>query len=308
MLNILGEAGGEEGQRAAHALMGRAYATPGAAVHWYGKAEVAPQRKMGHVTIVARDNAQARARLRAIDPGAADSVDAASARVAELLMAGGGGGGGAAPRVSIIMGSDSDLPTMRAAAEVLEEFGVPCEVTVVSAHRRAGGLGGGSASRAAGLCTPAAAPAVPRCAHRFARLRAAPSPCVHRTPERMFDYARSAHARGVRVIIAGAGGAAHLPGMVAAMTPLPVVGVPVRPAGAHLDGVDALLSIVQMPRGVPVATVAIGNAANAGLLAARILATSDPQLLQRMLAYQQGMTETVLGKAERLEERGWRDY
>ncbi len=124
----------------------------------------------------------------------------------------------------------------------------------------------------------------------------------------MFEYARSAHKRGIRAIIAGAGGAAHLPGMVAAMTPLPVIGVPVKPAGAHLDGVDALLSIVQMPRGVPVATVAIGNAANAGLLAVRILASSDPALLDRMLAYQQGMTQTVLGKAERLEAKGWRDY
>jgi phosphoribosylaminoimidazole carboxylase len=124
----------------------------------------------------------------------------------------------------------------------------------------------------------------------------------------MFEYARSAHQRGIRAIIAGAGGAAHLPGMVAAMTPLPVIGVPVKPAGAHLDGVDALLSIVQMPRGVPVATVAIGNAANAGLLAVRILATADPALQQRMLDYQQGMTQTVLGKAARLEEKGWREY
>jgi phosphoribosylaminoimidazole carboxylase len=124
----------------------------------------------------------------------------------------------------------------------------------------------------------------------------------------MVEYARSAHRRGIRAIIAGAGGAAHLPGMVAAMTPLPVIGVPVKPAGAHLDGLDALLSIVQMPRGVPVATVAIGNAANAGLLAVRILAAADPQLLARMEEYQAGMTDTVLGKAARLEEVGWRDY
>ncbi|KAL4429623.1 hypothetical protein ABPG77_008672 [Micractinium sp. CCAP 211/92] len=263
MLNILGEAGGEEGERRAHELMGRAYAVPGASVHWYGKAGVAAQRKIGHITIVGRDNEECRQRLRAIDPAAADAIEAATSKVASELSQAGDSSGSGGPAVGIIMGSDSDLPTMKAAAEVLEEFGVPCEVTVVSAHR---------------------------------------------TPERMFEYARSAHKRGIRAIIAGAGGAAHLPGMVAAMTPLPVIGVPVKPAGAHLDGVDALLSIVQMPRGVPVATVAIGNAANAGLLAVRILASSDPALLDRMLAYQQGMTETVLGKAERLEAKGWRDY
>lgn len=105
-----------------------------------------------------------------------------------------------------------------------------------------------------------------------------------------------------------AGGAAHLPGMVAAMTPLPVIGVPVKPAGAHLDGLDALLSIVQMPKGVPVATVAIGNAANAGLLAARILAAHDRTLLQKMLDYQQGMKDMVLGKADKLETVGWKQY
>jgi phosphoribosylaminoimidazole carboxylase len=152
---------------------------------------------------------------------------------------------------------------MSAAAEVLEQFGVPLEISVVSAHR---------------------------------------------TPERMVEYARSAHRRGLKAIVAGAGGAAHLPGMVAAMTPLPVIGVPVRPAGAHLDGLDALLSIVQMPRGVPVATVAIGNAANAGLLAARILAASDPALQARMVEYQDGMREVVMKKAAALEEKGWRDY
>lgn len=129
------------------------------------------------------------------------------------------------------MGSDSDLPTMQPAAEALEEFGIPYELEVVSAHR---------------------------------------------TPKRMFEYAQSARARGLRLIIAGAGGAAHLPGMVASLTPLPVIGVPVE---SHaLKGMDSLLSIVQMPKGVPVATVAIGNGRNAGLLAVRILATTDPAL------------------------------
>ena len=143
MLNILGEAGGEEGERAAHELMGRAYATPGASVHWYGKAGVAAQRKIGHITIVGADSAQCRQRLRAIDPAAADAMEASTARVASELQLGGGAGAGAGgPRVGIIMGSDSDLATMKAAAEVLEEFGVPCEVTVVSAHRWVRGTNG----------------------------------------------------------------------------------------------------------------------------------------------------------------------
>ncbi len=141
--------------------------------------------------------------------------------------------------VGIIMGSDSDLPVMRGAAEMLERFGVAYEMRIVSAHR---------------------------------------------TPDDMAEYGRTAHERWLRVIIAGAGGAAHLPGMIAAQTPLPVIGVPVPTE--WLRGLDSLLSIVQMPSGVPVATVAIGNARNAGLLAARILAASDPALREQMLAYQ----------------------
>ena len=141
--------------------------------------------------------------------------------------------------VGIVMGSDSDLPTMRGAAEMLDRFRVDYELRIVSAHR---------------------------------------------TPDDMAEYGRTAHGRGLRVIIAGAGGAAHLPGMLAAHTPLPVIGVPVP--SEFLRGLDSLLSIVQMPQGVPVATVAIGNARNAGLLAVRILAASDPALLRRMLDYQ----------------------
>jgi 5-(carboxyamino)imidazole ribonucleotide mutase len=148
--------------------------------------------------------------------------------------------------VGVIMGSDSDWPTMRAAAEALDEFGVPYEVGVVSAHR---------------------------------------------TPEKMISYARAAADRGLKVIIAGAGGAAHLPGMVAAATPLPVIGVPVPLK--HLDGMDSLLSIVQMPAGVPVATVSIGGARNAGLLAVRILAASDERLRERMTAFQAGLEALV---------------
>jgi 5-(carboxyamino)imidazole ribonucleotide mutase len=157
--------------------------------------------------------------------------------------------------VGVIMGSDSDLPTMQGAVDVLVEFGVPYEVRVVSAHR---------------------------------------------TPDVMFEYARSAASRGLRVIIAGAGGAAHLPGMTASMTPLPVIGVPVPLAA--LDGLDSLLSIVQMPAGVPVATVAIGNARNAGLLAVRILGTSDDKLRAAMESYQADLAQAVRDKDTRLRE------
>ncbi|MER5333056.1 5-(carboxyamino)imidazole ribonucleotide mutase [Micromonospora sp. NPDC002717] len=147
------------------------------------------------------------------------------------------------------MGSDSDWPTMKAAAEVLDEFEVSYEVGVVSAHR---------------------------------------------TPTKMIEYGRAAVDRGLKVIIAGAGGAAHLPGMVASVTPLPVIGVPVPLK--HLDGMDSLLSIVQMPAGIPVATVSIGNARNAGLLAVRILAAGDPALLDRMAAYQADLEQLVAEK------------
>lgn len=159
-----------------------------------------------------------------------------------------------APVVGIIMGSDSDLKVMGDAARVLEDFGVPFELTIVSAHR---------------------------------------------TPQRMVDYARSAAERGLAVIVAGAGGAAHLPGMVAALTPLPVIGVPV--AATLLNGNDALLSIVQMPAGVPVATVAINNATNAALLAVQILGTRDPLLRAAMSRYKQGLEQKVLDAAARSE-------
>lgn len=148
--------------------------------------------------------------------------------------------------VGIIMGSDSDWPTMKAAAEALDEFGVGYEVRVVSAHR---------------------------------------------TPHFMLEYAGAAQERGLRVIIAGAGGAAHLPGMVASATPLPVIGVPVPLK--YLDGMDSLMSIVQMPAGVPVATVSIAGARNAGLLAVRILGTADPALLAKMVRFQESLAELV---------------
>ncbi|MCB9031455.1 MAG: 5-(carboxyamino)imidazole ribonucleotide mutase [Chitinophagales bacterium] len=128
---------------------------------------------------------------------------------------------------------------------------------------------------------------------------------AHRTPQRMVDFATHAHERGIRVIIAGAGGAAHLPGMVASITPLPVIGVPVRSSNS-IDGWDSILSILQMPNGVPVATVALNAAKNAGILAAQILASSDADLQQKVLAYKQDMKETVEKKAKKLEEKGWK--
>ena len=165
------------------------------------------------------------------------------------------------PLVGIIMGSDSDLPTMQAAIATCEEFGVAHEVAIVSAHR---------------------------------------------TPERMVEYAQTAHQRGLKVIIAGAGGAAHLPGMVAALTPLPVIGVPV--ASRHLQGIDSLYSIVQMPAGIPVATVAIGNAKNAGLLAVQILASHQPALLEKVQQYRQSLKDMVLEKQTKLEAIGYQQY
>jgi 5-(carboxyamino)imidazole ribonucleotide mutase len=160
---------------------------------------------------------------------------------------------GAGPLVGVIMGSDSDLPVLQGAVDVLGEFGVACEVRVVSAHR---------------------------------------------TPDVMVEYARGAADRGLRVIIAGAGGAAHLPGMTASLTSLPVIGVPVPLA--HLDGIDSLLSIVQMPAGIPVATVGIGNARNAGLLAVRILATGDDALRAALDRHRDDLAALVREKDDRL--------
>lgn len=158
--------------------------------------------------------------------------------------------------VGIVMGSDSDWPVMEAAATALEEFDVPFEVDVVSAHRM---------------------------------------------PREMLAYGEQAAGRGLKVVIAGAGGAAHLPGMLASVTPLPVIGVPVPLE--HLDGMDSLLSIVQMPGGVPVATVSVAGARNAGLLAVRILATSDPDLQQRMVAFQADLGEKARAKGEALRRK-----
>ncbi len=162
------------------------------------------------------------------------------------------------PMVSIIMGSDSDLPVMQAAADILAALGIDYEMLLVSAHR---------------------------------------------TPERMFDFARQAHTRGIRVIIAGAGGAAHLPGMVASLSPLPVIGVPVKSLNS-LDGWDSILSILQMPNGVPVATVALNAAKNAGILAAQILGTSDEHIREKVVAYKNQLQESVERKNEKIFSPG----
>ena len=158
-------------------------------------------------------------------------------------------------KVGVIMGSDSDLPVMQDAIDVLREFGVETEVDIVSAHR---------------------------------------------TPEKLFQYASEAHKRGVRVIIAGAGGAAHLPGMVASMSPLPVIGVPVKSRNS-IDGWDSVLSILQMPGGVPVATVALDGAKNAGILAAQILGSSDPALLQKVIDFKEGLKEKVMAASKKMK-------
>ncbi|ABY91743.1 MULTISPECIES: 5-(carboxyamino)imidazole ribonucleotide mutase [Thermoanaerobacter] len=165
------------------------------------------------------------------------------------------------PLAGIIMGSDSDLPVMKEAAKVLEDFGVEYEITIVSAHR---------------------------------------------TLERMFKYAKEAEQRGIDVIIAGAGGAAHLPGMVAAISSLPVIGVPVKTSS--LNGLDSLLSIVQMPAGVPVATVAINNAKNAGILAAEILGIKYPEIREKIIEFKEKMRKEVEEKAKDLENIGYEEY
>ncbi|MCO5588490.1 hypothetical protein L7F22_042447 [Adiantum nelumboides] len=264
MINILGLADLDKDAEAVEKTLApavRSLSVAGATVHLYGKTGCRRGRKMGHITIVGKNDAQVRERYQVV----LDALDAAtcclsSFKVAASLCANGSRLFTSSTLIGIIMGSDSDLPVMLPAAHILKRFNIPFELTIVSAHR---------------------------------------------TPDRMTRYAREAPARGLRVIIAGAGGAAHLPGMVAAQTPLPVVGVPVK--GSTLDGVDSLHSIVQMPRGIPVATVAINNSTNAALLATRIVASGDASLLDDMQAYMDDMEAEVMGKVERLQELGW-DY
>lgn len=166
------------------------------------------------------------------------------------------------PKVSIVMGSDSDLQIMKDAAEVLKDFDIDTYVTIVSAHR---------------------------------------------TPERLFDFAKNAHKKGVEVIIAGAGGAAHLPGMVASLSPLPVIGVPIKSSNS-IDGWDSVLSILQMPAGVPVATVALNGAKNAGILAAQIISLNDESLREKIIEYKNKLSTEVEKKYKKLEKTGYRNY
>jgi phosphoribosylaminoimidazole carboxylase len=244
MVNVLGQETMEETMKSSNEAM---RSMPGASVHWYGKTGCRKGRKMGHINLVGDmessidKNVETLLRLEGL-PGEIFSRKAC-------------------PIVGVIMGSQSDLPTMHAAVDVLKKFSVPYEVDIVSAHR---------------------------------------------TPEKLMVYSREAAARGIQVIIAGAGGAAHLPGMVASLTPLPVIGVPVKTA--TLSGVDSLYSIVQMPNGIPVATVAIGNAQNAGLLAVRILASSRPDLQRLMKQYQSELKEMVEETSARLLELGSDEY
>ena len=164
-------------------------------------------------------------------------------------------------KVGIVMGSDSDMPVMAKAAEILDKFGIDYEMTIISAHRE---------------------------------------------PDIFFEWAKSAEEKGIKVIIAGAGKAAHLPGMCAALFPMPVVGIPMKTS--DLGGVDSLYSIVQMPSGIPVATVAINGGANAGILAAKILATSDAELLAKLKSYSEEMKNDVVKKADKLESIGYKEY
>lgn len=225
----------------------------GAAVHLYGKKGCRKGRKMGHVTILGESDEEVRTKIETLVaclPGDYAKQDLPEAKHDAR-----------SPLVSIIMGSDSDLPVMLPATRILDQFNVPYETSIVSAHR---------------------------------------------TPARMIAFARTAAGRGVRVIIAGAGGAAHLPGMVASETSLPVLGVPVK--ASVLDGVDSLYSIVQMPRGIPVAALAINNSMNAGLLAVRILATHVPRLRRAIELYGENLEAEVLDKVEHLAQIGSEAY
>ncbi|KAJ3744273.1 phosphoribosylaminoimidazole carboxylase [Lentinula detonsa] len=244
---------------------------PGASPHLYGKAQSRKGRKMGHITIVGTSDAEVRERMTPLLTCLAEvegdtQNDPHSSSLNPHLL----GYSHPHPLISIIMGSDSDLPTLLPAAQILAKHfpSIPFEVTLVSAHR---------------------------------------------TPLRLVNFAKSAAARGVQVIIAGAGGAAHLPGMVASLTGVPVVGVPVDSksvsgGGGGLGGVDAMWSILQMPRGIPVATVAINNSTNAAILAVRIISAGQPQLITQMEDYLRRLGEEVKTKVDVMDDLGWANY
>lgn len=274
MLNILGGAEEESHDKLVD-IASRSYDTNmDVYIHLYGKASK-PGRKIGHITVTSpaaniasleqladsltkevnsvREGRIASAAVQLRPSDAPSSTSAPSKPASSRSRSN--------PLVVVTMGSDSDLPVLKGAFEVLEKFGVPYDYTITSAHR---------------------------------------------TPQRMVELGQAAAARGVRVLIAAAGGAAHLPGMLASETVLPVIGVPVK--ATHLDGQDSLLSIVQMPRGCPVATVGINNSTNAGLLAVKILGCSDAGYSAAMGRYMKNMSDEVEVKAGKLEEIGWEAY
>jgi phosphoribosylaminoimidazole carboxylase len=288
MVNLIGNSNSMEPiDRAVRTALG----VTGASVHLYGKKECRKGRKVGHITVTGENDAVVRERMRTILRSMEDIDEewigktiGSSPSSSSSSASSSGAKSHPQPLVGIIMGSDSDLPTLLPGARILDKFEIPYELTICSAHR---------------------------------------------TPQRMVDYARNAAGRGLKCIVAGAGGAAHLPGMVASETALPVVGVPVK--GSVLDGVDSLYSIVQMPvsrrghaeytqrspycwllcdiqRGIPTATVGINNSTNAALLAIRIIAASDPKLLKRVEEYAESLEEEVLEKVDALEQMGWEAY
>lgn len=249
MLNILGGSTGDAHVKFAYE---HALANPRTSVHLYDKGDGTPGRKMGHVTVTAHSMSECETLIAPLIHQVdlvAQKKDPAPTSISP------------SPLVAVIMGSDSDMPTLRPGLQLLQDWKIPFTVQITSAHR---------------------------------------------TPEYMASFSASAATEGIRIIIAAAGGAAHLPGMAAAHTPLPVIGVPVK--GSSLDGVDSLYSIVQMPRGVPVAAVAINNSLNAALLAARILGASDGRVREKVEAYAAAAKKEVGAKDEKLMEIGWEAY
>lgn len=266
MLNILG---GPE--PTSHLLIAdAALDVAGAKVHLYGKGDGRPGRKMGHITIVGSSMSECEAKMHSLiqlaDAVRAHRKDASGSTAADIKKTASTlekSNPAPAPSsiIAVVMGSDTDLATLKPGLTLLDEMDIPYEVTITSAHR---------------------------------------------TPQYMLDFGKAAAARGLKAIIAAAGGAAHLPGMMASVTPVPVIGVPVK--ASSLDGLDSLLSIVQMPRGIPVATVSIGNSVNAALLAARIVGTSEKRVQEWVQQHLQRMDDENMAKGERLGREGWKTY
>jgi phosphoribosylaminoimidazole carboxylase len=266
MLNILGGP-----QPDSHLLVAKAALDiPGAKIHLYGKGDGRPGRKMGHITILGSSMSECEAKIHpliqmvdAIRAHRTDTSPASAASIAATAADLQKKNPPPSPRpvIAVVMGSDTDLATLRPGLTILDTMDIPYEVHITSAHR---------------------------------------------TPQYMLDFGKSAAARGLKAIIAAAGGAAHLPGMMASETPVPVIGVPVK--ASSLDGLDSLLSIVQMPRGVPVATVGIGNSTNAAILAARIVGTSEAKVQEWVANHLQRMDDENMEKEHRLQREGWKIY